>query len=124
MNKPWIEWALLLAALLFGVTLAHCARADYEQNPFYRGKTVPGTPQVSCCNKKDCSPLTAWRQNIDGEYEIYLPYGYWYKPEQRIIREAFTPDGQAHACWTEDKSMTYGRQKITVFCVWIPIMFM
>ena len=92
--------------------------AGTPNNSFYKGKTVPNSP-VSCCTKKDCQSLAAWRM-VDGEYEIYMPYGYWYKPPQNVIRVEFTPNGMAHACWTEQAQMQYKRTKITVFCVWIP----
>lgn len=111
-----VEWFIVGCLALFAME----TRADTPNNPFYKGQTVPGT-DVSCCTKKDCQPLTAWRQDrISGEFEIYLPPGYWYRPQQNIIRHAFTPDGQAHACWQEGKRMAYGKRNITVFCVWIP----
>ena len=123
-NKPWIEWVLLLAALLFGVTLAHCARADFERNPFYRGKTVPGSPGVPCCTKRDCTSLSAYRMVAGGHYEIWLPQGYWYRPDPKIIRKDVTPDGKAHACFIEYPGMNYAPNRVVVYCVWIPIMFM
>lgn len=89
-------------------------------NEFYKDKVVPGT-QVSCCTKKDCVPLAAWRQDHLGEYEIYLPHGFWFKPQQSVVRVEHTPDGRAHACYQERDRMNYAPFKITVFCVWIPI---
>ncbi len=114
-----ILYGFVIFVLVMGIS-AIVAQAGTERNAFYRDKMVPGT-QVPCCTKKDCVPLSAWRQNVDGEYEIYLPHGYWYKPKQTVVRVDHTPDGRAHACYHERSRAAYEQVKVTVFCVWIPV---
>ncbi len=114
------ELLFIACAFFFGLVFGFSAVAE-ERNPLYRD-TVPGT-EVPCCNKQDCHPVR-YRMVPGGEYEIYLPMGYWYRPEKRIIRVQFIPDGEAHACWTADLAANYSANRITVFCVWIPIQFM
>lgn len=101
----------------------HVAHDAPFKHSFYKDKTVPGT-MVSCCTKKDCQSLEGYRMLPGGEYEILMPEGYWYKPEKRIVRVDVTPDAKAHACWTDATTAAYSARKRTVFCVWIPIMFM
>ena len=119
-NKPWLEVVALLGALLLGACVALGARAE-ERNPLYRD-TIPGTA-VPCCNKEDCHPVK-FRMIHGGRYEIYLPMGYWHMPEERIIRKQVTPNGEAHACWQVNPAANYAVNRVTVFCVWIPIQFM
>ncbi len=116
-----IKWyCLIVTVLMFLAALTIVATAGTEKNGFYKDKMVPGT-QMPCCTKKDCVPLSAWRQDTAGAYWIYLPHGYWYKPEANIVRVEYTPDGRAHACYHEKKRMNYEAVKVVVFCVWIPV---
>lgn len=62
----------------------------------YSKWTVPGS-QTSCCSDLDCGPVQAsyrggmWWVNISGTWvEV---------PEERILRNVPSPDGNAHICY-------------------------
>jgi hypothetical protein len=118
-------FAAIAALLVVGSCSAIVSEHTYAaNNPFYKGRDVPGGKGVPCCNERDCRALDGYRMLPGGEYEILMPEGYWFKPNKNIVLKDVTPDGKAHACWQDKPQMAFEARRRVVFCVWIPIMFM
>ena len=89
----------LAYAVLFGLTILVIFYVTPERaraHDVYSKWTVPGS-QMSCCSNQDCGPVPAsyrdgiWWVNIGGRWvEV---------PEERILRNLPSPDGNAHVCY-------------------------
>lgn len=89
----------LAYAIFFGLTMLAVwyATADKARaHDPYSTWLVPGT-KTSCCSGYDCGPVQAsyrggsWWVNVSGTWvEV---------PEERILRNLPSPDGNAHVCY-------------------------
>lgn len=68
-------------------------------NEFYLKLKIPGT-QHSCCNNKDCRPVSEVKPHINGDYSFKVKSEWVRVAKHRIIHKV-TPDGNPHWCGFE-----------------------
>jgi hypothetical protein len=92
--------------LAFTAAQASRARADEHQHPpqdvpiheqFYSTWMRPDQPDKSCCNRRDCAPVTQVRR-ADNRWQA-LRDGEWLTiPPEKIEHNRDSPDGRSHLC--------------------------
>jgi hypothetical protein len=104
-GEPMTRAAIALAACI-APALGIAARADEHQHPphdapiheqFYSTWMRPDQPDKSCCNLRDCAPVTQvrragnrWQALRDGEWLTI--------PPEKIEVNRDSPDGRSHLC--------------------------
>ena len=106
-GEPMTRAAIALAACLApALAIASAARADEHHHPpqdgpiheqFYSTWMRPDQPDKSCCNRRDCAPVTQvrrvgrrWQALRDGEWLTI--------PPEKIEVNRDSPDGRSHLC--------------------------
>jgi hypothetical protein len=103
MTRAAIALAVCIAPAL---AIVWAARADEHQHPpqdvpiheqFYSTWMRPDQPDKSCCNRRDCAPVTQvrrlgnrWQALRDGEWLTI--------PSEKIDLNRDSPDGRSHLC--------------------------
>jgi len=65
---------------------------------FYETWMRPNNPKSSCCNRQDCSPVTAIR-HLQGMWQAQRADGQWLNiPNYAIEQRRDSPDGRSHVC--------------------------
>jgi hypothetical protein len=104
-GEPMTRAAIALAACL-APALGIAARADEHHHPpqdaplheqFYSTWMRPDQPDKSCCNKRDCAPVTQVRR-VGNRWQA-LRDGEWLTiPPEKIEVNRDSPDGRSHLC--------------------------
>ena len=105
----------LLTAIALPFRAIRAIAHDGEHDDWFTSLTVPGSPELSCCNKSDCRPVDA-RIRADGRWEAYIdeatfpkdpinpfvggaPNEWMIVPDGAIIAGKDNPIGQPVACF-------------------------
>jgi hypothetical protein len=106
-GEPMTRAAIALAASVApALAIASAARADEHHHPaqdapiheqFYSTWMRPDQPDKSCCNKRDCAPVTQVRR-VGNRWQA-LRDGEWLTiPPEKIEVNRDSPDGRSHLC--------------------------
>lgn len=71
---------------------------------FYDTWMRPDNPNMSCCNRRDCAPVTQVRRNSYGGWDMQRAKdGVWITiPPEKMELNRDSPDGRSHMCSSGD----------------------
>lgn len=88
MKQAWPVWMVVPMLFVSKPAISH---------DWYEELQVPGTMQ-KCCGKKDCAAYPHRMNDSETVLELLIR-GKWHQvPEDVILRDHVSPDGQVHAC--------------------------
>lgn len=97
-ERTWFQRHFLWIATLLIWLFVTAIGVAWSHDPYSTWK-IPGTDS-SCCSLQDCAPAE-WRIGKNG-YEAYMVDKWVEIPEDRILRDYHSPDGQGHLCARKD----------------------
>lgn len=105
----WPAIALLFVMLWLGLAIGGAFAQSHTGHPsqdqaiheqFYSNWMMPDHPTSSCCNDRDCAPVSQVRQTDDGRWQAKRESdGVWLTiPAEKIEWNRDSPDGRSHMC--------------------------
>lgn len=86
-----MKYTIFLASSIFLLSSSGNAHDWYEE------LKVPGSLQ-SCCGGKDCAPYPHRMNDSETSLELFIRGKWRPVPDEKILHDHASPDGQVHAC--------------------------